>query len=91
MLTGVADRPVTMDALYSMLRDVAQRGMRSHDHEHVGKPAARTPRESRPVLPFSFRLPVHPTDVDTIETAGDSVEAGRIDDHIEGMFGVGLS
>ena len=51
----------------------------------LGKPSTMTPRKVRgPSAPFVLQpQPVEAADVDPVEAAGDGVEAGGVDDHVE--------
>ena len=91
-LVGEADQAShPVGGVFDGARKVAEPGMRAHHHQKIGKPVHQDPEKGlRPVAPFVLqRRPVHPADIDTVEGAGDRIEAGGIDDDVELVFGVG--
>src|SRR5258705_3851327 len=79
-----------VDAVFDAARDVAERGVWSHQHQHVGKLVNHDAEIGlRPALPFILEAhPVCAAKIDLVKTAGDGVEAGRIDDDVERVFPV---
>ena len=87
----MADQPGDpVDIVFDAARNIAERGMRSHQHHHVREAVDQDPEKSlRPALPFVFQPnAVHAPDIDPIEAAGDGVEAGCIDDDVERVFAI---
>src|SRR6516162_10532771 len=79
------------DAVFGGARKVAEPGMRAHHHQHVGKAVHQDAEIGlRFVLPLIPQQPasIHTPDIDTVEAAGDRVEAGRVDGQVEFVLGV---
>src|SRR6266851_3655197 len=86
-----ADEPgYPIGAVFGGARKVAEPGMRTHHHQHIGEVVHQDAEKGlRSVLPlFLQRHPIDAPDVDAVETAGDRVEAGRVDDDIEFVLGI---
>src|SRR3546814_16841646 len=66
-------------------RDVAERGVRPHHHEQVREAVHQHAEAGRQVAAPAFLQPpsADPATVDAVEAAGDGVEAGGVDDHVE--------
>src|SRR6266508_3654914 len=71
--------------VFDAARDVAERGVRAHHHEHVREAIDHHADEGGgPTLPLVLQsLPASPSDIDAVEAAGDGVEAGCVDDDVE--------
>ena len=71
-----------LDAVFGGAREVAEAGMRAHHHQHVGKALDQDAEIGlRPGIPLVLQpAPIDAPDIDTVETTGDRVEAGRVDD-----------
>ena len=74
-----------VDAVFDAARDVAERGVRAHQHQHVGEALDQDAEIGlRAALPLVLQPhAVDAPDVDAVEGAGDRVEAGGIDDDVE--------
>src|ERR1700730_3025103 len=86
-----ADHPGhPIGAVFGGARKVAEPGMRTHHHQHVGEVVHQNAEKGlRAVLPFFLqRRSIDPADVDAVETAGDRVEAGGVDDNVEFVLGI---
>ena len=79
-----------IDAVFGGARKVAEPGMRAHHHQQVGETFDQDAEKGlRPGLPLVLQpASVDAPDVDPVEAAGDRVEAGRVDDDVELVFGV---
>ena len=78
-----AGHPV--DVVFDRARDVAQRGVRAHHHEHVGEALdLHAEIGLRAALPLVLQpQAVGAAEVDAVEAAGDGVEARGVDDDVE--------
>src|SRR6202048_1024118 len=86
-----ADHPgYPVGTVFGGARKVAEPGMRAHHHQHIGKVIHQDAEKGLwSVLPFFLqRRSIDPADVDTVEGAGDGVEAGRVNDDVEFVLGV---
>src|SRR3984893_2156371 len=86
-----ADHPgYPIGTVFGGARKVAEPGMRTHHHQHIGKVIHQDAEKGLwSVLPFFLqRRSIDPADVDTVEGAGDRVEAGRVNDDVEFVLGV---
>src|SRR5882757_2069773 len=74
-----------VDAVLDAARDVAERGVRAHQHHQIWKTVDHQPEIGfRPVLPLLPQAGTPgATNIDSVKTAGDGVEAGGIDDDVE--------
>src|SRR4051812_41248456 len=78
------------DTVFGSPREVAEPGMRAHDHQHVRKALDENAEIGlRSILPLVLQpASVDAADVDAVETAGDRVEASGVDDDIERVLGI---
>ncbi len=81
-----------VDQFLDVARDVAARGVRAQHHQHVGKAlghhAEQRSGRAHPVV--LEPPPARPDDVDAVVGAGDAVEAGGVDQDVEGeVLGAG--
>ena len=78
-----------LDAVLGGARKVAEPGMRAHHHQHVGEAFDQDAEIGwRPLTPLVLEpASIDAPDIDTIEGAGDRVEAGRVDDQVELVLG----
>src|SRR3984893_10801955 len=85
-----ADHPgYPIGTVFGGARKVAEPGMRTHHHQHIGEAVHQNAEKGlRAVLPFFLqRRSIDAPDVDAVETAGDRVEAGRVNDDVEFVLG----
>src|SRR5216683_1815505 len=86
-----ADQPgYPIGTVFRGARKVAEPGMRAHHHQHIGEVVHQNAEEGlRAVLPFFLQQhPIDAPDIDAVETAGDRIEAGRVNDDVEFVLGV---
>src|SRR3954447_8798173 len=78
------------DTVFGSPREVAEPGMRAHDHQHVRKALDENAEIGlRSILPLVLQpASVDAADIDAVETAGDRVEASGVDDDIERVLSV---
>src|SRR6185312_6155411 len=79
-----------LDAVFGGARKVAEPGVWTHHHQHVGETLRQNAEIGlRTIAPLVLQAAVvHSPYIDAVETAGDRVEAGRVDDEVECIFGI---
>src|SRR4051794_9064763 len=78
------------NTVFGSPREIAEPGMRAHDHQHVRKAFDENAEIGlRSILPLVLQpASVDAADIDAVETAGNRVEASGVDDDIERVLGV---
>src|SRR3954447_17699311 len=79
-----------ISAVFDRPREIAEPGMRPHHHQEIRKAVDQDAEKGLwPVRPFRFqRHAVDAADIDAVESAGDRVEPGGVDDDVELVLGV---
>src|SRR3954447_15931795 len=78
------------DAVFGGSREVAEPGMRAHDHQHVRKALDEDAEIGlRSIFPLVLQpASIDAADVDAVETAGDRVETSGVYNDVERVLGI---